>query len=96
MTEQQIIERIRATADKRILAVELERNLATQDYLDGVLEGASEAKTDFLDSEALFLPEDFVEEMKQTISSVSLRIEKRLEQLKRVESAIRQQMEKAL
>jgi hypothetical protein len=95
MTEQQIVERIGATTDERVLEMELQRNRATQDYLDVVLEGGREATADYLDSSALFFPEDFVEEMKQTISSLALRIEKRLTQLKRIEGALTQQLEKS-
>lgn len=95
MTEQQIIERIGTTTDERVLTTELQRNLATQDYLNVVLDRGSEAKADYLDSSALFFPEDFVEEMKQVISGLSLQIEKRLAQLKRIEGTIRQQLEKA-
>src|SRR5271157_959736 len=50
MTEQQIIERIRATTDERLLATELQRNLATQDYLNVVLAGRREAVADYLNS----------------------------------------------
>lgn len=94
MTEQQIIERIRATNDERLLTTELQRNLATQDYLNVVLEGAREARADYLDSSPLFFPEDFVNEMNTVISSLSLQIQKRLEQLKRIESTVRPQLEK--
>ena len=94
MTEQQIIERIRDTSDERVLANELQRNRATQDYLNVVLEGGRDATADYLDSSSLFLPEDFVKEMKQVISSTSQRIEERLVQLKRIEAAIAQQLEK--
>lgn len=94
MTERQIVERIGATTDERVLEMELQRNRATQDYLDVVLEGAREATADYLDSSPLFFPEDFVEEMKQLISSSALRIEERVAQLKRIEGALTQQLEK--
>lgn len=95
MTEQQIIERIRATTDERVLTTELQRNCAIQDYLNVVLEGRREAIADYLNSSPLFLPEDFVEEVKQANSSSAPRIEKRLTQLKRIEAALTQQLEKS-
>jgi len=95
MTEQQIIERIRATTDERLLATELQRNLATQDYLNVVLAGRREAVADYLNSSPLFFPEDFVEEVKQVNSSSAPRIEKRLAQLKRIEGALTQQLAKS-
>lgn len=95
MTEKQVIERIRNTTEERVLENELQRNRATQDYLSVVLEGGREATADYLNTSPLFFPKDFVEEMKEVISSSALRIEKRLAQLKRIEGAITQQLEKS-
>ena len=95
MTEEQIIERIHTTTDERVLTTELQRNCALQDYLTVVLEGRREATADYLASSPLFLPEDFVEEMKQASSSSAHRIEERLAQLKRIEAALTQQLEKS-
>ena len=95
MTEKQVIERIRNTTEERVLENELQRNRATQDYLSVVLEGGREATADYLNTSPLFFPEDFVEEMKEVISSSALRIEKRLAQLRRIEGAITQQLEKS-
>ena len=74
---------------------ELQRNIATQDYLKVVLAGRREAMADYLNSSPLFFPEDFVEEMKQVYSSSAPRIEQRLAQLKRIEGVLTQQLAKS-
>lgn len=95
MTEQQIIDRIRATTDERVIANELQRNCAIQDYLNVVLERGREAMADYLNSSPLFLPEDFVKEMTEVNSNLARRIEERLAQLKRIEGSLKQQLEKS-
>ncbi len=91
--EEQIIERIHAATDARVLNTELQRNRARQDYLHAVCEGEKQATRDYLNSSSLFFPENVTEETNR-LGSWLVPIEKELKHLERIERAIVQQLEK--
>jgi hypothetical protein len=94
MTEEQIINGIRATTDKRGLASQLRKLHLMQDHLHAVQDGEIQAREEWVNFSSVLFPEDFEDAMNQLDSDLAP-IVGQLKQLDRIEAAIKHQLESA-
>ena len=93
MTEQQILDGIRATTDQAALSTQLQRVHQMQDHLNALRSGEAQASKEWVNSSQLLFPEDFEEEMNNLTADLAP-IENLLGQLDRIELALKMQIKK--